>query len=69
MPLFITPSHIPIVCPPINYYEPFILTHSDVCTYSDVTHRRHVYVKIMIAYQAKVAYACSSVVVESMIVH
>ena len=63
------PSDIPTICPATNCQEPFSLIHSDICTKGGVIHRRHDYIKMILARYAEFAYGNNSVVIEPMLGH
>ena len=59
-----TPNDLPVICPANSCQEGFTLTHADICIQGGVIHRRHDYVKIIIARYAEKAFGKNSVEVE-----
>ena len=58
------PMDLPIVCPALNCRAEFDLIHCDICPHGGVIHRRHDYIKSILAHHAEKAFGCSSVDIE-----
>ena len=55
---------LPFICPALNCRAEFDLIHCDICPHGGVIHRRHDYIKSILAHHAEKAFGCSSVDIE-----
>ena len=60
----IKPDDLPIICPAIRCQEAFSLNHADICSKGGIIHRRHDYIKWVLARNAEKAFGSTSVEIE-----
>ena len=58
-----------LTCAANNWHETFTLNHADMCSKGGVVHRRHDYIKLILAHHAEKAFGCNPVQVEPMLGH
>lgn len=58
------PSDLPITCPALICKEEFDLVLSDICTHGGITHRRHDYIKSILANHSEQAFGSAYVDIE-----